>query len=142
MIKFVHLLSLSFVVSPSVQPSLPHVSHSPSGTPPSSAVHAGILHSCHTYIKKEKHKFFFTNAIMCVFIIALVPVSGVRIWPDRKGLTSIFFFSWEKTNKCINKMSSHIAKGYGSHRRDSWGNMSGIEQLLLSAQLHMPLLSA
>lgn len=52
----VHLLLLSFVVSLSVQPSLPRVSHNPAGTPPSAAVHAGILHSCHTYAEK-KHKF-------------------------------------------------------------------------------------
>lgn len=50
----VHILLLSFVVSPSVQPSLPHVSHSPAGTPASAAVHAGILHSCHTYVKEEE----------------------------------------------------------------------------------------
>lgn len=88
----VHLLLLSFVVSPSVQPSLPPVSHSPAGTPPSAAVHAGIPHSCHTCVKKKKKNTnFVTNAIMLLYIIALDPLSSVTKWLDHKGLSSIFF---------------------------------------------------
>lgn len=84
----VHLLLLSFVVSPVVQPSLPRVSHSPAGTPLSAAVHAGILHSCHTYAKEEKNMYFVTNAITRLYIIALDPLSGVRKWLVHKGVLS------------------------------------------------------